>query len=124
MRSQQDNRVAWYRFMAVIVASVVLLGCEKTDQRRALTVTPNAAVLSQAGDRVVLTASVPDGSTAATNAPSGLLYPLEWSVTDSTMGRIVSTTADAAVYECTVGHGANVVVVKDEGDREALAAIN
>ena len=124
MRSQQDNTFAWYRFMAVMFASVVLLGCEETQQRRELSVTPNTAELSRAGDRVVLTALVPDVRAAATNTVSGLLYPLEWSVTDSTMGRIVSSTANAAVYECTVGDGENVVVVRDQGDREGLATIN
>jgi hypothetical protein len=124
MRSQQDNTFAWYRFMAVMFASAVLLGCDKTEQRRELTVTPDAAELSRAGDRVVLTASVPFISAAVTNTVSGLLYPLEWSVTDSTTGRIISTTANAAVYECTVGNGENVVVVRDQGDREGLASIN
>ena len=124
MRSQHDNILVWYRFMAVMFASVVLLGCEETQQKRELTVTPSAQALSQAGDRVVLTASVPDVSAAVTNSPSGLLYPLKWSVTDPAMGHIVSSTANAAVYECTVGKGENVVVVRDQGDREGLAAIN
>jgi hypothetical protein len=124
MRYQHQNIVLWYRFMAVIFASVVLLGCEETQQRRVLSVTPNTAELSRAGDRVTLTASVPDVSAAATNTVSGLLYPLAWSVTDPTMGRIVSSTANAAVYECTVTDGENIVVVRDEGDREGLATIN
>jgi hypothetical protein len=124
MRSQHDNIVAWYRFMAVIFASVVLLGCEETQEQRELTVTPNAAALSQAGDRVVLTASVPDVSAAVTNSPSGLLYPLEWRVTDPVMGRIISTTANVAVYQCDIAGGVNLVIVRDRSDREGLANIN
>ena len=124
MRSQHNNILVWYRFMAVIVASVVLLGCDETQEHRELTVTPNAAEISEAGDRVVLTASVPDVSAAVTNSQSGLLYPLEWWVTDSTMGRIISTTANVAVYQCDIAGGVNLVIVRDQSDREGLANIN
>ena len=124
MKEQQGRKFVWGSCIAMIIAAMVLLGCEETQQQRSLTVTPNAPSLSRAGDRVVLTASLPQANASITNDVSGLLYPLEWTVSDSSKGHIVSSTANVAVYQCDVGNGANVVVVRDQGDREGLANIN
>ena len=116
----------WTGITAVLVVAAVLMGCETAERRRSLEVTPAVADVSRAGDRVVLTASVPaqvDGD-GFTNQVSELLYPLEWTVSEPANGRIISTAGDTAVYYADIGDGRNVVTVRDQAHREGLANIN
>jgi len=109
----------------LLLVSVALMGCESTERRRSLVVTPNWGEAGRAGDRVVLTASVlPTEDASISNQVSELLYPLEWSVSEPANGRIISTAGNTAVYYADVGAGNNVVTVRDQGDREGLATIN
>ena len=120
-----NNRYVLGVCVAGLLSMVAFLGCEKTNRGMSLEVTPNATTLSQGGDRVTLTASLPQANAAvASNRTVELLYPLEWVVTDPDSGRIVAAVGDSAVYQCILGGGRNTVIVRDQGDREGLASIN
>jgi hypothetical protein len=116
----------WTGVAAILVVAAVLMGCETAERRRSLEVTPTIADVSRAGDRVVLTASVPEqvDDDGFTNQVAQLLYPLEWTVSEPANGRIISTAGDTAVYYADIGDGRNVVTVRDQANREGLANIN
>ncbi len=122
---EHKSRYVLVACVVSFLAAAAFLGCEKTNRAMGLTVTPNASILSQAGQRVTLTAALPQvNASVVSNRTEELLYPLEWSVTDETQGRIVSAAGDSAVYRCDVGHGGNTVIVRDQANREGLAGIN
>ncbi len=121
----QNNRIILGACVVSLLIAVAFLGCEKTNRQVELIVTPNSAILSQAGQQATFMASLPEVANAGvSNGTSELLYPLDWSVSDESKGRIIATAGDSAVYQCSVGHGKNVVVVRDQGNREGLASVN
>ena len=54
---------------------------------------------------------------------SHILMPLEWSVANPAMGRIMAAGGYSAVYESYGPRGQNYVVVRDQAGREGIAAI-
>jgi len=124
MKTKKVNSVLLVGCISIFIASILLVGCEDTERKMNLTITPQSTTLSQVGNTVVLTASMPLVNAAITNDTSELLYPLEWWVGDSEAGRIISSTGNSAVYYCDAGGRHNVVTVRDQGDREGLANIN
>jgi len=123
--TKRDSRGRLVGVATLILVAVALMGCEKTERRRSLDVTPQWTEVTRAGHRVVLTASVtPTSDPAISNQVSELLYPLEWFVTEPANGRIISTAGNTAVYHADNGAGKNVVIVRDQGNREGLANIN
>ena len=123
--TKRESRGRLVGMGTLILVTVALMGCEKTERRRSLDVTPQWTEVTRAGHRVVLTASVtPTSDPAISNQVSELLYPLEWFVTEPGNGRIISTAGNTAVYHADNGAGKNVVIVRDQGNREGLANIN
>ena len=54
---------------------------------------------------------------------SQILLPLEWSVGNPGLGRILAAGGYSAVYESYGPRGQNYVVVRDQAGREGIAAI-
>ena len=54
---------------------------------------------------------------------SHILLPLEWSVANPAMGRIMAAGGYSAVYESYGPRGQNYVAVRDQAGREGIAAI-
>ena len=54
---------------------------------------------------------------------SQILLPLEWSVANPAMGRIMAVGGYSAVYESYGPRGQNYVAVRDQAGREGIAAI-
>ena len=52
-----------------------------------------------------------------------ILLPLEWSVANPAMGRIMAVGGYSAVYESYGPRGQNYVAVRDQAGREGIAAI-
>ena len=54
---------------------------------------------------------------------SQILLPLEWSVANPALGRIMAVGGYSAVYESYGPRGQNYVSVRDQAGREGIAAI-
>ena len=54
---------------------------------------------------------------------SHILLPLEWSVANPALGRIMAAGGYSAVYESYGPRGQNYVAVRDQAGREGIAAI-
>ncbi|AKJ64830.1 hypothetical protein [Kiritimatiella glycovorans] len=110
--------------LILIILPLILLcaGCEPDDDevRGELPVTPATTTLTGDEKTVILTADVSIGDTN----PEPIVYPLEWSVSDSSMGSIVAQSADKATYTHTSrGTGGNTIMVRDGLAREGLATV-
>lgn len=65
-----------------------------------------------------------DSATTLTNGLSSqIMLPLEWSVSNPSLGRIYMCRGYSAVYESLGGRGQNIVVVTDAAGREGLAVV-
>jgi hypothetical protein len=92
-------------------------GCEEASGLDGLSVTPESTTLGGASNltSVVFTAAV-------SNNP--LALPLEWRVSNSALGNIVSHSGDKAVYVANSGKkGNNVITVRDQYDNEGSAVV-
>ncbi len=101
--------------VAVLVVALLGGGCEKSVTEHSLEVTPDSAEVEVRG-AVHLTASRSD-------ADREIYYPLEWSVSDDSLGSIRDAAGDTAVYSAGVGAGVNTVVVRDQMGAEGMALI-
>jgi hypothetical protein len=52
-----------------------------------------------------------------------LFLPLEWSVSDPSLGTIISSAGFSAVYRSTGKVGDNVVTVRDQGDAAGTTVV-
>ncbi|OGV66896.1 MAG: hypothetical protein A2283_23085 [Lentisphaerae bacterium RIFOXYA12_FULL_48_11] len=117
------RKIVHFCSLAVIAASLIfagvfLSGCESADGVDGLTLDPSSVSLTPGGgsNSVVFT--------AALNTTNELAYPLEWSVSDGSLGSISASTANSAVYRSTGKNGSNVVKAKDQYGNEGVATVN
>lgn len=129
---------------AGIMAAVLGLaaGCgEDAQTDTALAVYPASSTVYADGATVFLTVYDPDenvyGADVAARAKaswdsdvdqtnsvaSQILLPLEWSVANPALGRIMAVGGYSAVYESYGPRGQNYVSVRDQAGREGIAAI-
>lgn len=129
MNDRQGNVCVWGGCFAIILGLVVVMGCEEAETQRSLVLTPSQSTLLDAGDQVVLTASLPEDATSTTVASNEvargaqILYPLEWTVT-TPAGHVIPSGGDSAVYFSDAYNAPNAVIVRDQAGREGIAAIN
>lgn len=112
----------------VIAITAVLLaflaaGCEDADTGSAMAIDPATSDLSGSGATVVLTAKSLVAVTAS-NRSDQIILPVTWSVSNPSLGGIMSSRGYTAVYESNGRPGQNVVFAEDAYGREALAVIN
>lgn len=104
---------------AGLLLALGLAGCEPDDDdvRGELEVEPASTWLEGEEGSVMLTASVGEET-------EPIVYPLEWSVSNPSVGRIVSQSADRAVYAYDRPvEVLNVVTVRDQLGREGIAMV-
>ena len=107
----------WIAASAGILAVAWLLaGCEGSSTNRGITLSPSSVALTNRTGAVTFTA-------AAVDTNQTLFLPLEWQVSDPSLGRIVSSFGITAVYEGFGGQGNNTVIVKDQSDSEGVALV-
>ena len=117
-------------------------GCgEDAQTDAALAISPATSTVYADGATVFLTVYDPDENVyeadAAARAKASLdsdvdqtntvashiLMPLEWSVANPAMGRIMAAGGYSAVYESYGPRGQNYVAVRDQAGREGIAAV-
>jgi len=120
------------RLSVVMAASVMMaammlwVGCEESTTDMTIAISPaSIGVTNSTVSASVITfvASIPG---AATNNATGdsLNFPLEWNLSDWSLGAIIETRGSSAIYVTAVGRaGANVITVSDQAGREGQAAI-
>jgi hypothetical protein len=100
-------------------AVMVMVGCETTKSSdMVITWKPDPAVLTKAGESVIF--YIED---EGTNTSGALQLPLEWSVSDPSLGFIHSSSALIAVYVSKGGKGINMVTVRDQAEHEGAAVV-
>lgn len=104
-------------FLAVLALAT---GCEKTTTSKALdvTTTPADAKIDVRGS-VTLKAAIPE----AERETRTIFYPLEWTVSDSSLGTVREAAGDSAVYVANDSEGVNTVTVRDQAGAEGIASI-
>ncbi len=129
------------------VAGFMLTGCE-TDSGSSLTVHPARIEMSGSDNMQVFLASGPitvdtNSASATTPESSGdtagdepledldtvgggfgaLAFPLEWSVSDPSLGAIIESSGRRAAYVRTSRAGMNIVTVRDQYGSEGFAVV-
>lgn len=114
--------------LAGCLAAVVIMagsaGCEDAETKSGLSVDPPSSDLIGRGATVVLTASMPGDIAVTTNINQEVILPLQWSVSNPSLGGIMRSAGYSAVYESNGTIGQNVIIVKDGYGREGLASVN
>ena len=104
--------------IVMVLVALVAAGCEKSITTRSLDITPASAVIPVRGG-VSLKASLP----VAEQDERQIYYPLEWSVSDGTLGGLHNIAGDSAVYVAGNRAGVNTVIVRDQMGAEGVALI-
>ena len=115
----------------VVIAGLLGLGVgcgDDVETGTGLNVTPASSTVYADGATVLLTACTGDcdgtsNVATATNLEEKLLLPLEWSVVNPALGRIMAVAGYSAVYESYGPRGQNYIIVRDQGGREGLAVV-
>ena len=139
-------KTKWWKTIAAGLVLVALLGfaagCgEDAQTDSALAVYPATSTVYADGATVFLTVYDPDQNVyqddvaahakvsldsdvdQTNTVASQILLPLEWSVGNPGLGRILAAGGYSAVYESYGPRGQNYVVVRDQAGREGIAAI-
>ena len=116
--------------VAVVLAAGALLwtGCDRfSSVDRELSITPSESLYTNDLSWVItFQAGNPVADTNATVATvtNALSYPLEWSVSDPTLGVILSHTGNSAIFRTFSDvTGINIVHCRDQADREGSAVV-
>lgn len=105
--------------MIVVLAGVVMVGCETTtSEDNVITVSPATAVLTNDYATQVFTASFGN-----TNGGLALVLPLQWSVSHPERGTIKASGSMMAIYQATRLGDENLITVRDQGDNEGTAIV-
>ena len=100
---------------AAVLAAWIGVGCEKLDDSGGVSITPSSVTLTQSSNSVHFTASVDSNMFFTT--------PLEWYVSDPSLGAIEYQSGTEATYRRTPVNGVNTVIVKVPSGAEGLATV-
>ena len=104
---------------ALVCLAVVLplmVGCETDGESAGLVLSPSSVTLSSTNNTATFTVS--------TNSQRALSLPLEWSVSDPSLGNIVAASGWQAIYARLGKSGNNVVTAKDQYGSEGHAVVS
>lgn len=113
--------------VGTVVAAIVIgatCGCESATGTHSLTVTPSFVDLST-GVSGTSSNSISGTQTFTVSDDSlrELSLPLEWRVSNPTLGRIGAAGGTSASYIRTTAHGDNSIIVKDQYGAEGIATV-
>jgi hypothetical protein len=101
--------------MALALSSALMSGCEEAKGLQGLDVSPGYATLTPGSNVVEFVVS--------TTNLTDLAVPLEWEVTDRSLGRVISSSGMSGLYVGTGITGENTVIVRDQHDNEGYATV-
>ena len=107
----------WGALLGAAAGWILVTGCESTSSvDDIITVSPSSPQLSATNATVTFTA------TGGTNGT--LVLPLQWSVDNLTLGRILANGGVTAVYQSTGMTGNNIIRVRDQAEAAGYAVVN
>ena len=113
------KRIALFAAAALMVVSVgicfSLSGCETAEGLKGLVVEPGYVTLTPSSNLVVLSVS--------SNSLGALSLPIEWSMTDSSLGTLMSQSGNQVIYQRSAANGQNVIIARDQYESEAYVTI-
>jgi hypothetical protein len=102
--------------LLVSVAAVFMSGCDEATGLVLLDVEPAYVDLTRGSNMVEFVIST-------NSRGSELGLPLEWIVTDPTLGRIVGSAGYSAIYIRFAPNGDNTIIARDQYDNEGFAVV-
>lgn len=111
-------KTGWNRGIWVSLAclGLIVVGCERLkDQGDTISINPPSVTLSLDQPTVTFT--------AVASSNSLFSVPLEWSVSDPSLGIITASAGNAAVYTRSAKDGNNLIIVKNPGNEEGIASV-
>ncbi len=99
-------------------ALLAAVGCDPTASDNTIIVTPSGTEIDL-NTQTRLTASLPEGA----DEDRALYYPLEWSVKHPSIGVVLHTQGDSAVYMHHTRGRVNIVMVRDQAGSEGFASV-
>jgi hypothetical protein len=115
------NRPGANRLGAALLAGGLMVlggiagGCDSSSSESGLVVEPSSATIEGKGSALF--------SVAGDTNDTSVVFPLNWTVENPALGRIVSQGGNAAVYESFGGDGNNVVTATDQAGRSGIALV-
>jgi len=103
--------------MASACALIVITGCEEVTRNKTINITPASPEIRRT-EAIVLTASL-----AVSTSTNGLYLPLEWSMSDPTLGNFAGAAGNSVVYQAGGRGGNNTIRVRDQADNEGVTNI-
>jgi len=116
MKQERFVLVSCLFVLSVFLIALTQSGCEEAKGVGGLEVDPSSVTLSADDTSEVL--EVVGGI-----ADNTLALPLEWRVSDPSLGQIVAMSGRTAVYRRTSANGVNTVTVRDQFEREGYVTI-
>jgi len=119
-------------------AALFLTGCDEAEGLETILISPSEKEMTTRESTIWLTASFPgatkaDGDDTNTTSsvgfadpvdPDDILHlPLEWDVTDPSLGQIFGSGGTGALYVRNSNLGVNTIVVRDQYDNEGYAKV-
>lgn len=109
---------------SVAVAAVLLVGCETGGASASLTVDPSSVDLTGAAtNSATFTFTVVASTNDTVTGLRPLSLPLTWTVSDPSLGSIVTSAGLSAGYVPTSLSGVNVITVRDQYGAEGVATV-
>ena len=104
--------------MAVLLGALLhMTGCEEGDPDRWLTISPAEIVLNDETATVTFVANV------TTNDDAGFATPIEWRMTDPTLGAFIGGSGNSIIYGRYPETGVNVITAEDPYGAEGTAIV-
>ena len=111
---------------AAVVVGALIAGCETGGDTVALTIVPSFVDLTAASTNgTTTTNSYTQTFTVETNGLRALSLPLEWSVSDTSLGKIAASGGYSASYvrTSTTNSGDNSITVVDQYGAKGVATV-
>lgn len=109
---------------AIVSVVGILVGCERTDTELTLVLVEvdsgQSSVSVEAGNAVTFRASLPEDD----DDTREIYYPLEWSLSDPSIGALRGAAGDTVVYEAGPFAGAGSITVRDQIGATGSASIS
>lgn len=134
-----------YVISIVMLCGLFIVGCEESEGNEGLIIDPNyvdmvndssarwftvtgkndaANITSDSTTSSSGTNTTTTTSTVTDNmALNDLSYPLTWSVSDASLGTIVESSGDTALYRKTSNSGHQIITVRDQYGNEGYASV-
>ena len=100
--------------------SLGLAGCEQANGLSGVDVEPSSVTLASGSNTVEFTVV----ATSSNAAPKNFDLPIEWRVSDPSLGTIIRSSGFSAVYKRTGKNGDNTVIARDPYDAEGYATVH